>query len=178
MQAFTDESKRNGKFMAAVALIDPTELTKHRVALRALLLNGQSRLHFTSESDQRRRMILSTIAGMDVEIRVYDARHLHPRTARAATFDRIVADLGKAGVTWLIIEQDDNLIDSDVRTLHRARTVYGAAELDYAHKRSSAELLLCIPDAIAWCVSKTDAKGADWRRRASELVSSTTKIDP
>ena len=114
--------------MAAVALIEPTDLTRHRVALRALLLNGQSRLHFTNESDQRRRLILSTIATMGIEIRVYDARHLNPREARGATLDRIVADLTKDRAAWLIIEQDDNLIDSDVGERHRPRPRDSAAD--------------------------------------------------
>lgn len=57
-RVYVDESKARGYYVAAtaVAVGDVRDCERE---LRALLLPGQRRLHFKSESDSRRRQILS-----------------------------------------------------------------------------------------------------------------------
>jgi hypothetical protein len=46
--------------------------------------------------------------------------------------------------------------------------------LRYEHRRASAEQLLAIPDAIAWCW----ANGGDWRRRPADDPARTVEPAP
>lgn len=71
----------------------------------------------------------------------------------------------------LILEQDDSLLAWDRRQLYRlARPLVG--DVQYRHSRAADELLLCVPDAIAWCW----AKGGDWRRRIVPLVEAVEPV--
>ncbi|WP_410622993.1 hypothetical protein [Amycolatopsis sp. cmx-8-4] len=45
-------------------------------------------------------------------------------------------------------------------------------ELTYEHVDSTAEPLLWISDAVAWCFGA----GGDWRRRASPLITETFTV--
>ena len=51
----------------------------------------------------------------------------------------------------LVIEQDDSLLDWDRRQLYALARETRLPLLRYEHRRASAEQLLAIPDAIAWC---------------------------
>jgi hypothetical protein len=44
--------------------------------------------------------------------------------------------------------------------------------LRYAHRRAASELLLAVPDAIAWCW----AKGGHWRRRVERIVTDVREV--
>jgi len=55
---FVDETKDRG-YLIAASVVLPRDLQPARAALRALLLPGQRRIHFTKEKDPRRRAILA-----------------------------------------------------------------------------------------------------------------------
>lgn len=110
---------------------------------------------------------------MNVRILVYDATAIR-KLARDRTFDPIVADLFKNGVTDFYIEQDDSLVHSDTRAIHQARNRHGAYDLRFTHVRSTSELLLSIPDAIGWCYGKNK----EWRREVDGLITEIRTIDP
>lgn len=75
--------------------------------------------------------------------------------------------------TLVVIEQDDSLIYSDRRLLYQAVRAAGRADsLRYEHRRREAEILLGIPDAIAWCW----AKGGRWRKPIDPTVSATCHV--
>ena len=42
----------------------------------------------------------------------------------------------------------------------------------YGHESAAAELLLCLPDAIAWSY----ARGGEWNRRIADLVVEVKKV--
>ncbi len=69
-----------------------------------------------------------------------------------------------------MIEQDDSLLDWDRRQLYALARE--APLLRYEHRRASAEQLLAIPDAIAWCW----AKGGHWRRRIQPAVTTVRQV--
>ncbi|HEY3710236.1 MAG TPA: hypothetical protein VGL64_12725 [Amycolatopsis sp.] len=101
-----------------------------------LVMPGQRRLHFTSESDGRHPTIL-------------------------------VTDLAATGARMLVLETDESILDVDRRTLYRAVRTHDCQEaLEYRHFRAHEELLLVIPDAIAWCWQR----GGQWKKRVRELV--------
>ena len=58
---FVDESKARG-YRFALTTVDPQDMNAERTLVRDLLLKGQSHLHFTKESDGRRRKILDALA--------------------------------------------------------------------------------------------------------------------
>jgi len=148
--AFVDESKRHGLLVAA-AVVQPRDLALARTALRQLCLPGQSRLHFTKERDDRRRLILTTILSLRVVVDLYDATSIrNQRQARAACFRTLVQDLAAAGGQRLVLEQDDSLVRSDQSVLYAAVRDAGASDrLTYEHVPARTEPLLWIADAAA-----------------------------
>ncbi len=108
------------------------------------------------------------MAGLGAKVTIYDASALaSPRYARAACLEAIVADASDIGAHRLVLEQDDSLLRSDQRLLYQQVRKVGCAEtLAYEHMRPSAECLLWVPDAVAWCW----AKGGDWKRRVRSMV--------
>ncbi|WP_249357758.1 hypothetical protein [Nocardia cyriacigeorgica] len=173
MQAFVDETKQNG-FLIAATFAEGARIDPARKAMRQLLAGGQSRIHFKKESDPRRRAICSAICELDIQIAVYDATQIrNAASARTACLHAVVEDLAACGGTRLVLETDDSLIDSDKRVLYQAvRKLDVADSLTYHHMRPSAEPILWISDAAAWCV----AKGGPWRRRVDPVIDSVRKL--
>jgi hypothetical protein len=68
---FVDETKERG-YVVAAAVVLPSELAATRQAIRPLILPGQRRIHFSHESDPRRRKILDTIIDLGVSAMIYD----------------------------------------------------------------------------------------------------------
>jgi hypothetical protein len=168
---YVDESKRGRYLMVAVTLDDPDATRK---GIAGLILPGQRRLHMVRERDSRRRLILSTFAGMGVEAVVYDAGRNYPtdREARGACLVALVEDQTGQD-TRLVIEQDDSLVHSDRLVLYRSSHQIGRrATLAYVHDRASSEVLLAVPDAIAWAWPQ----GGDWRRRVAPLIRTVRQV--
>jgi hypothetical protein len=137
-------------------------------------LPRQRRLHFTAESDGRRGAILTaltTVAGRCVT--VYEVAGRRDREARDIALARLVDDAAKAGAARLVIERDEPAAASDRRVIRERAALAGCLDtLRYVHEAASAEPLLAIPDAAAWCW----AKGGEWRRRASGLVCQAVRL--
>ena len=105
----------------------------------------------------------------DVEDPVVLARRYNDAIARVKCLQGIIDDVGTGQQTLLVIEQDDSLIRSDRQHLIEMVRSAGCRDtLRYEHRRAKSELLLAVPDAIAWCW----ARGGPWR----ELISSITTI--
>jgi len=80
----------------------------------------------------------------------------------------VVADAATAvGETRLVLEQDDSLVQWDgQRLIELARAAGCRDRVRYDHLRASAEQLLAVPDAVAWCW----ARGGEWRSRVEPVV--------
>ncbi|RBY76805.1 hypothetical protein DQ238_16200 [Geodermatophilus sp. TF02-6] len=171
---FIDETKHRDYLLVA-AVVVPSNLVTTRRMVRELLLPGQRRLHMKDESDPRRRVIASAIADSGVRATVYDAgrRYRTERDRRRACLHRLVADIAGGGNTMLVLEQDDTLLSWDNQCLIEATRATGQHDtLRYEHRRPTAEQLLALPDAIAWCW----AKGGDWRRRIVPVVTAVCEV--
>jgi hypothetical protein len=137
--------------------------------LRGLVLPGQRRLHMKDENDQRRRSIATAIAVSGVTATIYDAgqRYRNERERRAACLHALIMDVAHRGDAMLVLEQDDTLLSWDNQRLIEFTREAGYRDtLHYEHCRGASELLLAVPDAVAWCW----AKGGDWRRRIEPVV--------
>lgn len=161
--AFIDESTRRGTYMICVATCGQADLTGARRALRGLLLPGQRRLHFATESDRRRRLILSRLGGLSSASVVYVARHRDQPAAREAILGRVATDLHGNGVTGLTIESRRGQDHHDRAVIYRA--LGPEPPLSYRHAIAAEEPLLWIPDAIAWAFGR----GGDWKRQLDRL---------
>jgi hypothetical protein len=171
---FVDETKRRGYLLAAGVVV-PGDLESTRRMLRGLVLPGQRRLHMKDENDQRRRSIATAIAVSGVTATIYDAglRHRNERERRAACLHALVFDAAQRGDAMLVLEQDDTLLSWDNQRLIEFTREAGCREtLRYEHRRAASELLLAVPDAIAWCW----AKGGDWRRRIEPVVTDVREV--
>jgi hypothetical protein len=148
---FVDESKFRGYLLAA-AIVPAADLTRLRKLVESLRMPRQRRIHFTTESDSRRKLILSRLAEAGTHAEIYDASgYARFQQARDAAMTCLVDDAAKAGTAMLVIECDDQAVSSD-RAIIRARAERAGC-LDtfrYAHKRAHEECLLAIPDAMAW----------------------------
>jgi hypothetical protein len=171
---FVDETKRRGYLLVASVVV-PGDLDSVRRMLRGLVLPGQRRLHMKDENDQRRRSIATAISVSGVTATIYDAgrRYRNERERRAACLHALIIDAAQRGDTRLILEQDDTLLSWDnQRLIEFTREASCRDTLRYEHRRAASELLLAVPDAIAWCW----AKGGDWRRRIEPIVTDVREV--
>ncbi|MFN8079400.1 MAG: hypothetical protein U0Q19_07530 [Kineosporiaceae bacterium] len=151
-QVFVDESLQSGLTLVAVS-IPSDQLVETRRCVRQLLLPQQTHLHFTRESDGRRRMIMKSLTELSVAVVIYEFSGRSPmRVARARCLRALLGDLAEGSCERLVIENDESLRDSDIRVLYRAvRDVNLHESLTYAHVVKRAEPLLWVADAFAWC---------------------------
>ena len=159
---YADETKAKGLLIAA-AFVSPADTQQCRRTLRDLGCP-----HFAKEGDQRRKLACSRIAEMPVTVRIYDAsRTKDEKAARTAALWAMVEDIGAHGARYLVLDQDDSTVTSDRRTHYQAVRKHRLLDqLEYTHKKFRAEPLLCIPDAVAWCINR----GPEWRQRIAPLI--------
>lgn len=166
---YVDETKERGYVMVASVHLGP-ETAALRAAIRRLVLPGQHRLHMAKESPTRRKAIAEAICSAGVAATIYDAgrRYSNDVSARAACLEALIADIDTNQQTLLVIEQDDSLIRWDKQRLIELIRAAGCGDrVRYEHSRARAELLLSVPDAIAWCW----ARGGQWRQRVAAVTS-------
>jgi hypothetical protein len=170
---FVDESKAHGLLLAA-AVVPAQELANLRRLIDSLRLPRQRRIHFTAESDSRRKIILDALRQASVQVAIYDATsYRNIKSARDAALARLVDDAAKIGAQLLIIERDDQSEASDKLIIRSRLQIAGCGDtLRYAHKRAHEECLLAIPDAVAW----SWAKGGHWRQRVNGIVAEVALI--
>lgn len=163
-RVFVDESKAWNYILVATA-VSPTAHADVDRSLRGLVLPGQRRLHFSKESDSRRREVLSSIVTLPIRAQIYVAPP-GPR-ARDVLLGALVTDLVASNAARLVIERDESLMQVDRGVVRSTLAGTGdVGSLAWTHALPSAEPCLWISDAVAWSY----AKGGDWRRRVVPLV--------
>src|SRR5207249_2548282 len=94
VHAFVDESARNGRYLIAAAVVDPSNLRRLRQSMTGLLLPGQRELHFYREKVVRRRQLADTVARFPVEVHLYCRSWTRrPEPARQECMERLAYDL-------------------------------------------------------------------------------------
>lgn len=173
-RVYVDETKQRGYLLVA-AVVVVGDLSTARKELRTLVLPGQRALHMNAERDARRRAIADTIARMNIEVTVYDAgkRYRTDRDRRAACLGGLVTDECRHDRSRITLEVDETLRSWDnQRLIELTRAADARSRIEYTHETAAAELLLCIPDAVAWCW----AKGGHWRDRIRAVVTAVREV--
>lgn len=170
---FIDESKSKNYIICAVK-VQTSKIPEIRKVLSGLRLKGQSRVHFVSESDRRRRDILSTLRVLDFEVVFYVSKATTDSQGRSSCLKSLVKDLnpGISHQIWLEIdknhlEQDRSVISQSLRAANLQTSV------EFFHTGSRSQILLWIPDAMAWC----ENRGGHWRKELEGFKRRTVFAD-
>jgi hypothetical protein len=164
---FVDENKSRSLLLAA-ACFHQEDLRAARIALAELLLPGQERLHFKSERDRRRRVILDVLLGSGMRGLILGADPtLAPRDQRSQCLDRLMSEAESRKFSRICIEQDDSVLEFDRQRMFEATRIRNLeAGFSYGWMRPRQEPLLWAADAIAWGW----ARGGGWRVRMGNSV--------
>lgn len=167
-QTFVDESKVQG-FLLAAASIPCSEVDRLRTGVGALHLKHQDRIHFRREQTGRQKKVLGTLTSLgSISTVIYDARRFDDQKAgRNAAIARMADDAASMQVARIVIESDDSAADQDKAIItRRLKQAHLAEVVTVVHCRPSAERLLAIPDAVAWCY----VKGGTWQAAVMPLI--------
>lgn len=170
---YVDETKKSGYLLVASVHM-PSDATALRDAVRRLLLPGQRYLHMKDEKDGRKRTIATTFVDAGARATVYRAGSHHPneRERRAACLHALVDDHAVAGA-HIVLDQDETMIRWDNQKLIEFTRAAGCRDrLRYEHRHAHSELLLAVPDAIAWCW----AKGGQWRSLVAPAITAVRDV--
>jgi len=162
---FVDESRpHKGPYYVIAATVVASDLATTRKAMRSLLSKGQQRIHFTDESDSRRRKILTAIASTGSKSMIYCANGKNDVQARYRCISQLVRDLPDIGASRMILESRESQDRRDHKWIVKARRESGY-HFHFIHDKPKSEPLLWIPDAVGWSYGK---KGA-WRKQTTDL---------
>lgn len=167
MHVFVDESKA-GPYLLVASVVLPADLGAARGAVRSLHLPRQSRIHMKTETDARRRTILSAFEKAGLRATIHRAAGYKTNiAAREACIDALVRQLAIEPTARVTFECDETQDARDRQQLFRLVRELGCTErVQYEHRLASAESLLAVPDAIGWAY----ARGGDFRKRAMPLI--------
>ncbi|MEU4385434.1 hypothetical protein [Promicromonospora sp. NPDC023805] len=176
LHAWVDESMRaardgrEGLYLLAAVVADPSACDAMRETLRALLLRGAQRLHWRDETVDRRLKIASAIGAQDVALVVVVGApidHRRQERARAICMERLLYELDQVGVRQVFLEsRHDALNTRDIRLVDALRirgSISRTIVVNFALPK--LEPMLWAPDAVAGAVSSArfghDADVAD-----------------
>ena len=138
------------------ATVASSDLGATRTALRSLRAKGQRRIHFSTESDQRRRQLLKEMSTLELASTIYLAKHRDEIAARATILDEAVVDLHGSGVTRLVLEARDGQ-DSATAPPSTARSARIRTHSSTTRTASQQANPCCgCPDAVAGPGGATD----------------------
>ncbi|UZN03833.1 hypothetical protein [Cellulomonas sp. S1-8] len=173
-RVYVDETKAKGYVLVAGVML-PEDTTRLRKEVRGLIAPGQSRIHMKAEKTPRQKLILSTLARLDLRAVIYEADSRLYSTdiaRRRACLEQLVLDIA-ATCGQLVLESDVTQDPRDRRDLIDFTRAAGCGDtLTYEHMTATVEPLLAIPDAIAWAW----ARGGDWRRRIDPIVERVVRV--
>jgi hypothetical protein len=130
--------------------------------MRALLMKGQERIHFHSERDARRKLILSELAKHRLDVLVIGSKCSDDRRARAACIAAIPRGVDESEPVDLVIELDESVSAQDASALAKeARSCGDGGSLSFELLPPRQDRGLWVADAFAWVANRSD----DWVRR-------------
>ncbi len=174
---YVDETKAKG-YVVVAATAAPEQFKVARKELTTILLSGQRSLHMKSESTARRHAISDTVVAMGVdlgiEVVVYDAGRAGSELERRARCLRALVEVASAsaGVTRVTFDLDQTLLSWDRQQLIELTRASGGSQIEYAHMARHQELLLAIPDIVAW----SWAKGGECRKRVAPVIAKAVTV--
>lgn len=170
---FIDESKSKNYTICAVKM-DAVELANSRKVISSLRLKGQSRIHFVSESDSRRKKILTEFRKLKLEVIFYISTAGSDAQDRKNCLEALVRELDPNSFHQLWLELDSNHLSQDRANLSRALRESGLSEsVQFFHESSRVQTLLWLPDALAWC----NTRGGIWKKELQTFDCETVSAD-
>jgi hypothetical protein len=167
-----DESKRKDYILCAVE-INMALAPAARVTLNRLRLKGQRSIHFLTESDSRKKFILSTFAEISSNATCFIARGRPDNFARDLCLKALVASLCSAENYVIIFDMDFTRLSADRQTLIIELDKSEMREkVEYRHQEPHHEYLLWLPDAIAWSY----ARGWPWKDQLKRFALTIHKL--
>jgi hypothetical protein len=156
--AFVDESRRTNRYVLACAVIDIRDAEVIRRELRSLVAAPKRRIHFNSEPDNRRRLLLERFDQLPVQVNIHSeviAQHQPEPETRALLLGALIPRLQALGISQLIIESRDAGDKADRVVINRVRQRHSL--LVYEHRLPTEEPLLWLPDGYAWAAGRGPA---------------------
>jgi hypothetical protein len=163
---FADETKSRGYVFGSVIAQD-NQLTDLRQKLRSLIKPGQRSIHFSNESDQRRRALLDVVLSLDLVAGITATNQKDTREGRNFALAHLLKSSQKSGCHRLVLEWDNSSLRGDRRFLGSLRSEYPIA---FTHSAEHDEPLLWAADAVAWSFQR----GGNFRK---VLLSAGVSID-
>jgi hypothetical protein len=169
---FVDESVRRDGFYRLTAVAVPVaELAAVSRTLRTQTPRGATRMHFSSESDKRRRATLRSLADLPIEavtiVGPYPVRSSEEAARNVCIAALVSLAVGRVSSLTLDTRGADR-DKADRLAIRRTLSSIGDLELLYGHRGSRDEVLLGLPDCIGWAVGG----GGRWL----SLVAGFTKV--
>lgn len=168
--AYIDESQRDGFYaLAALAVPHGAVENARRLIKTVSVSGGRRRRHFVKEEDRDRKQMLAVFRDLPgaSSVCVSTTHRSVPRLPRQP-HDRARRHLLSGGLDRIIL---DNVTDSQQRGDRQvlARVVHGTGVSYSFELPRSGELMLWVPDAVAWCSGR-----AGWRSELTGLVITIT----
>lgn len=179
LHAFIDESRRGNRYLMAVVMVTPPQLTPLRQQMRRLLMPGERELHFKKEKEPRKRSLAQQVARLHFETAIYVAPwNRSDEPARQACLARITHDLIMRDAQLMVLDSR-NSWDGNDRDFHDRSTLQRILDkqprgghLVFQHVDSTAEALLWLADVVAWCWGA----GGAWRQKIGPVVTETASV--
>lgn len=165
---FIDESKSK-RYLFAVTVVEDAYVSKYRKRLQKLVKPGQRSIHFSSESDSRRRKILAEMCQLNLRVSLIETNLSYELSARGHCFEQALALATSVKASRIVIERDDSLFNFDENCLKALLRVMNLkTSLSFEHVYKHEDPLLWVSDAVAWCQNR----GGEWERASSPLIRS------
>lgn len=168
LNAYVDESERPARYIMSCLVVAPSDVGRLREETRQLLLPGQRRLHFHSESTHRQRQLASDLVRFEADVSVFICRSAHGRrTSGARAVDHLQSTGSNVMLTLESRHEQDRVDHPVIWSARRRRPL-----LDYEHVSGGEEPMLWLADAFAWLVGA----GGEWRRRIAPAVTEVVDV--
>jgi hypothetical protein len=164
LHAWVDESMRvpsgsmrDGIYLLAAPVADPSLCDPIREQLRRLLTGRSRRLHWRNQTPRRRRTIAATLGGFDVAHTIIVGTPIDPKRqerARRYCLERLMFELDFLGVSRVWIETRSPSLNNADRTMLAALRSRGSlpATLTVDFALPDQEPMLWLPDAVAGAI--------------------------
>ena len=155
---FIDESKSKA-YVLCVVFLPLDQIPAIRKGLNKLRLRGQSRIHFVSESDRRRKQLLSYFRKLPIEVCFFEIKGRSEAESRSWCLQEFVKSLPENQYFEIWLETDSNHLALDKAVLTSSLAAgKKSSQVVFTHTDSRSQVLLWIPDALAW----VRTRGGDW----------------
>ena len=167
---YVDESIRpDGWYRLTAVEVAARDVAAVSRQLRQIVPRGQYRVHFSSESDARRRTALRALVDLPISATTFLApydRRSDDQIARNICLEALGSGLTRDARVVVVDSRGAHRDRLDRLVFREALRAVGRDDVAYSHRGSRDELLLALPDALGWAIGAR----RPWRQMVSEVV--------